>query len=116
MANFVSNWLWHSHMLSVALLHDVQVSCAISKASALSLFDMRSHAEVLSVISLMSHAVSTAYLRSISIIPGSGFDEYTGGVVEVGLVYKNKPTKAVICDFERDGIEVDARLLCHHLG
>lgn len=59
---------------------------------------------------------STAYLRNISLVPGSGFNNYSGGIIEVDLVYKNEPIKAVICDFDREGSKVGANILCYLLG
>lgn len=59
---------------------------------------------------------SSAYLISISIVPGSGFENYTGGIIQADLIYKNNPMKAVICDYERDGSKIDARTLCYLLG
>ena len=58
---------------------------------------------------------SSAYLRNISIVPGSGFDDYTGGILEVDLVYNNEAIKAVICDTDRAGNKVGANTFCYLL-
>ena len=59
---------------------------------------------------------STAYLRNVSIVPGSGFNNYFGGIIEVDLIYNNEPIKAVISDFDRGGNKVGADILCYLLG
>ena len=59
---------------------------------------------------------SPANLRNLSILPGTGFPNYCGGIIEVDLIHNNQPIKAVICDLDRRGKKVGADTLCYLVG
>ena len=67
-------------------------------------------------VSKLVHVFSAVRLISISIVNGSGFENYAGGIIEVDFIYKKERKKAVICDFERDGSKISAQTICYLLN
>ena len=65
---------------------------------------------------MLAVSFSTGYIVSLSIVPGSGFNNVTGGIIQVDVIDKGSRRPAVICDFDRQGRKLDARMFCYALG
>jgi len=67
------------------------------------------------VIVILMFVMRVSYL-SASFVPGTGFDNYSSGIISVDFIYNEKTYNAVICDFDRDGSKLDPRFFCSLLG